>query len=81
MLAQRRSALNDLAQQHYTSELDEERRSPAEVVTASLRALESRAPFVTTNPGTYKQRAFAGLAPITLVIREVKKMFQAPPGR
>ena len=65
----------------YKSELGEERRSPAEVVAQSLQQLESGAPFVTTNKGTYKQRLFAGIAPTRMIIREVKKMFQAPPGR
>ncbi len=65
----------------YKSELGEERRPPSEIVTESLRQLESGAPFVTTNKGTYKQRLFAGIAPVGMVIREVKKMFQAPAGR
>lgn len=65
----------------YKSELGEHRRPPAEVVAQSLRELQSGAPFVTTNKGTYKQRLFAGIAPTRMVIREVKKMFQAPPGR
>ena len=65
----------------YKSELGEARRPPSEVVTESLRHLEAGAPFVTTNQGTYKQRLFAGIAPVRMVIREVKKMFQAPPGR
>lgn len=65
----------------YPSLLTEERRPPAEVVAASLGALQQGRPFVTTNRGTYKQRVFAGLAPIRFVIREVNRMFQAPPGR
>lgn len=65
----------------YKSELGEARRPPSEVVTESLRHLGAGAPFVTTNKGTYKQRLFAGIAPVRMVIREVKKMFQAPPGR
>lgn len=65
----------------YKSELGEERRPPSEVVTESLRQLENGAPFVTNNKGTYKQRLFAGIAPVGMIIREVKKMFQAPPGR
>jgi uncharacterized protein len=65
----------------YKSELGEARRPPAEIVSESLRQLEGGAPFVTTNRGTYKQRLFAGIAPVGMVIREVKKMFQAPPGR
>lgn len=65
----------------YKSELGEERRPPSEVVTESLRQLEKDAPFVTNNKGTYKQRLFAGIAPVRMIIREVKKMFQAPPGR
>ena len=65
----------------YKSELGEERRPPSEIVIESLRQLETDAPFVTTNKGTYKQRLFAGIAPVRMIIREVKKMFQAPPGR
>lgn len=65
----------------YMSELGEERRPPKEIVVESLRRLESGAPFVTTNKGTYKQRLFAGIAPMRMIIREVKRMFQAPPGR
>lgn len=65
----------------YKSELGEERRPPSEIVSESLRQLERGVPFVTTNKGTYKQRLFAGIAPVGMVIREVKKMFQAPPGR
>ena len=65
----------------YKSELGAARRPPAEIVGESLRRLETGAAFVTTNKGTYKQRLFAGIAPASMVIREVKKMFQAPPGR
>ncbi|MCW2313698.1 SDR family NAD(P)-dependent oxidoreductase [Rhodoferax antarcticus] len=65
----------------YTSELGEERRPTSEIVTKSLSALHTGAPFVTTNKGTYKQRLFAGIAPHKMIIREVKRMFQAPPGR
>lgn len=65
----------------YRSELGEERRPPSEIVIESLRQLGTDAPFVTTNKGTYKQRLFAGIAPVRMIIREVKKMFQAPPGR
>ena len=65
----------------YKSELGEARRPPSEIVTESLHQLDKGAPFVTTNKGTYKQRLFAGIAPVRMVIREVKKMFQAPPGR
>ena len=65
----------------YPSALGEERRPPAEVVAKSLRELGTHAPFVTTQKGTYKQRLFAGIAPTEMIIREVKKMFQPPPGR
>jgi len=65
----------------YKSELGEERRPPAEIVATSLRQLGYGAPFVTTNKGTFKQRLFNGLAPHAMIIREVKRMFQAPPGR
>jgi short-subunit dehydrogenase len=65
----------------YKSELGEDRRPPSEIVDESLAKLPAEDPFVTTNKGTYKQRLFAGIAPTRMVIREVKKMFQAPPGR
>ena len=65
----------------YTSGLSEQRRDPSEVVDQSLRHLETNAPFVSNQPGIYKQRVFAGIAPIKMIIREVKKMFEAPPGR
>ena len=45
----------------YKSELGAARRPPAEIVGESLRRLETGAPFVTTNKGTYKQRLFAGI--------------------
>ncbi len=65
----------------YHSALGEDRKPPGGVVTLSLSSLAQDLPFVTTNPGTYKQRAFNGLAPIKMIVREVKKMFAAPPGR
>ena len=65
----------------YNSDLGDARRQPSEIVSESLRQLERGVPFVTTSRGTYKQRLFAGIAPVGMVIREVKKMFQAPPGR
>lgn len=71
----------DLKAGAYATGLSDERRDPAEVVDESLRQLETGAPFVTTQRGIYKQRVFAGIAPIKMIIREVKKMFEAPPGR
>ncbi len=65
----------------YKSDLGEERRPAAEVVALCLAGLARDAPLVTSYGGVYKQRVFAGLAPIKMVIREVKKMFAAPPGR
>ena len=65
----------------YKCGLAEERRPPAEVVAKSLGELATGTPFVTTHKGIYKQRLFAGIAPTRMIIREVKKMFQAPPGR
>lgn len=65
----------------YQSELGEARRPPSEIVAESLRQLGRNAAFVTTNKGTYKQRLFNGIAPHKMIIREVKRMFQAPPGR
>ena len=64
----------------YRSELGEDRRPPSEVVRASLEALATGKPFVTTNKGTYKQRVFAGVAPIGMIIKEVKRMFAPPAG-
>lgn len=65
----------------YKSELGEQRRPVSEIVQESLAKLGQDVPFVTTNKGSYKQRVFSGVAPIKMVIREVKKMFAAPPGR
>lgn len=65
----------------YKSRLGEIRRSPMEVVKASLHYLDQDIPFVTTSKGTYKQRLFAGIAPVKMIIREVKKMFAPPLGR
>lgn len=65
----------------YKSELGEARRSPSEIVDASLAKLDEDLPFVTTNKGTYRQRVFAGVAPIKIIIGQVKKMFVAPAGR
>jgi short-subunit dehydrogenase len=56
-----------------------ERGPAADVVRASLAALERGVPVVNAAKGTYKQRVFAGLAPPAMVIREVGKMFR-PPG-
>ncbi len=63
----------------YESALAVGRDAPADVVRASLAALERGAPVVNAARGTYKQRVFAGLAPPAMVIREVGKMFR-PPG-
>lgn len=65
----------------YKSKLGENRRSPVEVVRASLTQLKLDIPFVTTSKGTYKQRLFAGIAPVKMIIQEVKKMFAPPIGR
>lgn len=65
----------------YNSKLGEVRRSPIEVVKASLHQLNHDVPFVTTSKGTYKQRLFAGIAPVKMIIHEVKKMFAPPIGR
>jgi short-subunit dehydrogenase len=51
---------------------------PAEVVAASLAALESGTPVAIPAEGTFKQRIFAGLFPARMVIREVAKMFRPP---
>ena len=65
----------------YKSKLGETRRSPFEVVNASLSKLNQDNPFVTTSKGTYKQRLFAGIAPVKMIVQEVKKMFAPPIGR
>lgn len=65
----------------YKSKLGEERRPASEIVDLSIASLTKDLPFVTTNKGTYKQRLFAGIAPVKMIIREVKKMFAAPAGR
>ena len=65
----------------YNSALGGERKPASEVVAKSLQSLRTRAPIVSTQKGTYNQRLFAGIAPTVMVVREVKKMFQAPPGR
>ena len=56
-------------------------QTPYETVKASIAHFDKDAPFVTTNKGTYKQRLFAGIAPVKMIIREVKKMFAPPIGR
>ncbi len=65
----------------YHSELGDARRPASEVVGASLSKLGQDVPVVTNSRDIFKQRAFAGLAPIKLVVREVKKMFTPPSGR
>ena len=66
----------------YLSKLGAERRPAAEIVELSLRSLsDDRQPFVTNSKGIYKQRVFAGVAPVRMVVREVRKLFAAPPGR
>lgn len=71
----------DLKACAYKSKLGENRLLPVEVVNKSLNHLAKDIPFVTTSKGTYKQRLFAGIAPIRMIIREVKKMFAPPLGR
>lgn len=65
----------------YKSQLGEARRPPTEIVKASIAQFNKDTPFVTTNKGTYKQRLFAGIAPVKMIVREVKKMFAPPLGR
>ncbi len=65
----------------YHSKLGELRRPPIEIVEASLANIDKDKPFITTSKGTYKQRLFAGIAPIKMIIAEVKKMFLPPLGR
>jgi short-subunit dehydrogenase len=62
----------------YASALSVRRDAPADVVRASLAALERGMPVVNVAKGTFKQRLFAGLAPPALVIRAVGKMFKPP---
>jgi short-subunit dehydrogenase len=54
------------------------RDAAADVVRASLAALDKGTAVVNVAKGTYKQRFFAGLIPPRLVIREVGKMFKPP---
>jgi short-subunit dehydrogenase len=60
----------------YESALSAKRDSPTVAVKAALKHLGDGKPVVTTAKGTGKQRLFASLAPPTMVIREVAKMFQ-----
>jgi hypothetical protein len=62
----------------YASALKEKRELPALAVRAALEHLRDGRPVVTTAKGTGKQRLFACLAPPSLVIREVAKMFRPP---
>ena len=65
----------------YKTKLGNARRPASEIVKASLAHLNKDMPFVTTSKGTYKQRLFAGIAPIKMIVGEVKKMFCPPIGR
>lgn len=49
-----------------------------DVVRASLAALDRGAPLATNAKGLWQQRLFAGLAPPSMVLREVAKMFKPP---
>lgn len=53
-----------------------ERRPPQEVVRASLAYLGGDRPVVTTARGIFRQRLFAGLFPVKLVVRTIRTMFQ-----
>lgn len=54
------------------------RGTTAEVVTASLAALQHKVPLVAVAKGTYKQRLFAALFPAKIVIFTVARMFRPP---
>lgn len=51
-----------------------------DLVRASLAALDCNAPVATNAEGLWQQRLFAGLAPPSIVLREVARIFK-PPGR
>ena len=55
-----------------------QRGTPQEVVSASLKQLKKQHPLATNAKGLFTQRAFAGLAPVKMVINEVRKMFKPP---
>ena len=55
------------------------RGAAGDVVRHSLRCLAAGEPFALNARGVFKQRAFAGLAPMRIVVRTVAKMFR-PPG-
>ena len=54
------------------------RGTAEEVVRVSLGRLGGGEPVVASAKGVYKQRLFAGIAPPSMVIREVAKMFKPP---
>ena len=62
----------------YKCKLTEKRNPPEEVVNASLAQLSRGTPLVTTMPGLYRQRLFAGLFPIRMIIRVVEDKFRPP---
>lgn len=53
-----------------------DRAQPLEVVSASLEGLERGAAFVTNAKGIFQQRLFAGLAPMTFLVKMVGNMFR-----
>lgn len=54
------------------------RHDPAVAVRTALRHLTDDGPVVSSAPGIWKQRLFAGLLPPRLLVREVAKMFRPP---
>ena len=62
----------------YQSGVGEARRPPEEAVAACLDNLDSERPVVGNAKGLYKQRMFAGLFPVRMVLAMVAKMFRPP---
>ncbi|WP_299616408.1 SDR family oxidoreductase [Pelagibius sp.] len=62
----------------YGSALSEKRDPPALAVKAAIGQLGGKKPLITSAKGTGKQRLFASLAPPSMVIKQVAKMFRPP---
>jgi hypothetical protein len=65
----------------YQSGVGDVRRPPEEVVAACLANLDTERPLAGNAKGLYKQRMFAGLFPVRMVLAMVAKMFKPPAGR
>jgi uncharacterized protein len=62
----------------YPSQLGASRSPPAKAVLASLAGFHSEVPLVVSASGTYLQRMFAAVAPTSMVLQKVGKMFHPP---